>query len=354
MLLIVSGKLFYLCKTQLSEMKHLLFSTLALSLLISSCGELYKEHFDEYKSSLSDQVTTPNPFETNLNPLFLEDDDSTTLIKKGYAIVTETYKYLGPESNHPLTGNHLACKSCHLQSGTKPYSAPYVGVTNRFPNFRNREGRVGSIQDRINGCMERSMNGKKLADDAEEMVAIVAYMAWLSRDTEKNNKIKGKGFLSINLPDRAVNLDHGKEVFDQHCVVCHGHDGQGQKLPDADKTGGYLYPPLWGADSYNHGAGMNRVITAAQFIKGNMPFGTSADNPILSDEEAYDVAGYIDSFDRPLKENTEADFPDKKLKPVSTPYPPYADTFSLDQHKYGPYPPIIEFYKEEYNIVKKK
>jgi len=48
---------------------------------------------------------------------------------------------------------------------------------------------------------------------------------------------------------------------------------------------------------------MHRVLTAAQFIKGNMPLGTTADEPLLSDEEAYDVAGYINSFTRPLKLN---------------------------------------------------
>lgn len=334
-------------------MKQLFIIVISLALTVSSCGDLYKEHIDDYHSPLSDQAKEIDPFKSNLNPLSLEENDSTALIKKGYAIVTETYKYLGPESDHPLAGNHLACKSCHLQSGTKPYSAPYVGVTNRFPNFRNREGKIGTIQDRINGCMERSMNGKRLADDAEEMKAIVAYMTWLSRDTERDNKIEGKGFLTIEIPNRAVDPEHGKQVFEKHCVICHGLDGQGQKFSSTDNKG-YIYPPLWGEDSYNDGAGMNRVITAAQFIKGNMPFGSTADNPILTDEEAYDVAGYIDSFDRPAKANSEVDFPDKKLKPVSTPYPPYADTFSLEQHKFGPFQPIMDYYEREFGIMKKK
>lgn len=99
---------------------------------------------------------------------------------------------------------------------------------------------------------------------------------------------------------------------------------------------------------------MNRVLTAAQFIKGNMPFGVSRDNPKLSDEEAIHVAAYIDSFDRPLKANVEEDFPDKKLKPVSTPYGPWADSFSAEQHKYGPFPPIIDYYQQTYAINKNK
>jgi thiosulfate dehydrogenase len=97
------------------------------------------------------------------------------------------------------------------------------------------------------------------------------------------------------------------------------------------------------------------VITAAAFIKNNMPYLQARwDNPKLSDEEAYHVAGYINSFDRPIKQNTEDDYPDKKLKPISTPYGPWVDSFSPDQHKYGPFPPIISFYKEEYNLSKTK
>lgn len=122
-----------------------------------------------------------------------------------------------------------------------------------------------------------------------------------------------------------------------------------------DSTKGYKYPPLWGADSYNNGAGMHRVITAAQFIKGNMPFGQATwVNPKLTDEEAYHLAGYINSFERPRKSNLEKDYPDLKLKPVSTPYGPWADDFSADQHKNGPFPTIIKYYKLEYGITKSK
>lgn len=136
-----------------------------------------------------------------------------------------------------------------------------------------------------------------------------------------------------------------------HCASCHGFDGQGERNIESNT---YLYPPLWGPDSYNHGAGMHRVLTAAQFIKGNMPLGTTADEPLLSDEEAYDVAGYINSFTRPLKLNPENDFPDKKLKPLSTPYGPWADSFSKEQHKYGPYGEIAAYYQAKYNLKKTK
>jgi thiosulfate dehydrogenase len=99
---------------------------------------------------------------------------------------------------------------------------------------------------------------------------------------------------------------------------------------------------------------MHRVLTAAQFIKGNMPLGTAADEPLLTDEEAFDVAGYINSFDRPIKANAEADFPDRTLKPMSTPYGPWTDDFSPEQHKFGPYAEIATFYEAQYGLKKTK
>jgi len=99
---------------------------------------------------------------------------------------------------------------------------------------------------------------------------------------------------------------------------------------------------------------MNRVITAAQFIKSNMPFGATYQEPILTDEESYDVAGYINQQQRPQKVNPENDFPDLKRKPVSTPYPPYADDFSVQQHQMGPFQPIMEYYMLKYGMKKTK
>ena len=110
-------------------------------------------------------------------------------------------------------------------------------------------------------------------------------------------------------------------------------------------------PPLWGKNSYNIGAGMARVLTATAFIKGNMPFESDVH---LSDEEAFDVAGYINNFERPNKSDSEKDYPDLKLKPVSSPYPPYFDKFSNQQHKFGPYPPMIDFYKKQLGVEKDK
>ena len=184
------------------------------------------------------------------------------------------------------------------------------------------------------------------------MTALVSYLKWIGRNAPKEGKVFGQGFMQINLPNRAVDLENGRAVYKRAmclCVMGVKAKGSRKRTPKS-----YEYPPLWGPDSYNNGAGMSRVITAAQFIKGNMPYGVTYESPMLSDGDAYDVAGYINQQKRPIKVNLELDFPDLKLKPVSTPYPPYIDTFSISEHQLGPFQPIIAYYKQKFNLTKKK
>lgn len=213
------------------------------------------------------------------------------LIRYGYNLVSKTYKYIGPNVQDTLmrfAGNNLACQNCHLDAGRKPGGASFVGVYNRFPNFRKRSGKNGTLEDRINGCMQRSMNGKPLKKDSREMKAIVAYMKWLSSDVPSAKIAEYKGYDAITLPDRVADTVRGHNIFTANCQRCHGANGLGLLNDKMNPALGYVYPPLWGPNSFNNGAGMNRIITAARFIKGNMPFGVNSQHPLLSDAECYD------------------------------------------------------------------
>lgn len=285
----------------------------------------------------------------------LEGQENASLIKLGYEVITRTPQLIGPlakDAQKQFAGNNLTCQSCHLEGGTKPGAGSFVGVFNRFPQYRGREDKIGTLAERIDGCMERSMNGKKLPHNTLEMQAMIAYMKWLSDDVPEDKELIYKGFAKLQLPEVKADINAGKLVFEQHCVSCHGVNGQGVRSSEVSL---YEFPPLWGPDSYNQGAGMHRIITAAEFIKSNMPFlQATLENPVLTDLEAYNVAAYINSFDRPQKSNPELDFPDKKKKPMSTPYGPWSDPFSAEQHKYGPYQPIIKYYKETFDLEKNK
>jgi thiosulfate dehydrogenase len=220
---------------------------------------------------------------------------------------------------------------------------PLTGVWGQFPQYRGREGEVTMLEVRINGCMERSMNGRALPPESREMKAFLVYSKWVSTGIPDGAKLIGSGSLSIKDPDRTADVRHGADVYAQSCAACHGRDGQGLK---AGSGNGYQFPPLWGPDSYNNGAGMARLLTAAAFVRHNMPFGTTYTAPILSDGDAYDVAGFMNSGARPQMANLQKDYPNRLQKPVDTAYGPYADDFTPAHHKVGPYGPIRAQIKE--------
>ena len=168
------------------------------------------------------------------------------------------------------------------------------------------------------------------------MRAILAYFKWLGTDVPKKTVPRGTGLYKLKLPDRATDPGRGKEVYVQKCLSCHQADGQGL-LAAGGKS--YTYPPLWGKHSYNVGAGLYRISAFAGFVKLNMPFGATYLHPQLTDEEAWNVAAFVNSQPRPSKD-LKNDWPDITAKPFDHPFGPYADPFSEQQHKFGPYGPI--------------
>jgi thiosulfate dehydrogenase len=263
----------------------------------------------------------------------------------GRRLFVETPALIGPEVANPAmryAGNNLSCQSCHLLAGTQAFAMPMIGVYATFPAYLGRENDVRTIEDRIEGCMERSMNGRALPWDSREMRAMVAYLQFLSTGTPVGAPTKGRGTPALPLLDRAANVDRGRAVYTTICQACHQADGQGLRKGRKGDAAGYLYPPLWGPDSFNDGAGMHRLISAANFIRANMPFGTTYRAPVLSVEDAWDVAAFINSQPRPRRAHLELDYPDRTKKPVDAPFPPFADAFPLEQHRLGPFKPILD------------
>ena len=275
----------------------------------------------------------------------LPDDKYGQMVRQGKNLMEETYKYVGPEVKDAAkryAGNNLACVSCHVDAGGRKFGNPWVGTFVSFPQYRGREDSISTTEERINGCMERSMNGKKLPLDSEEMKTMTTYLQFLSTGIPVGAKLDGGGTLRLKNLTRAADPVAGKQVYAATCVACHGDNGQGVRRGKAGDANGYMFPPLWGSDSYNNGAGMARITLAAGFIKGNMPSGVTHTSTVLSDEQAFDVSAYINSQPRPVKANLDKDFPARKNKPVDAAFPPYTPGFSAEQHKYGPWQPIAE------------
>lgn len=207
-------------------------------------------------------------------------------IRLGRNIFSDTQTYA-----KKFVGNGLNCVNCHLDAGRKANSAPLWGAYVKYPAYREKNKKVNSYEDRLAGCFRFSMNGTAPAYDSQEMVALVAYSFWLAEGAPTGAQLAGSGYPKLEMPARAPDAARGAAVFNANCVICHGAAGQGTQV-----NGQYVFPPLWGKDSYNAGAGMTRVDTAAEFIKANMPLGKGE---TLSLQEAWDVAQYINSHPRP-------------------------------------------------------
>jgi thiosulfate dehydrogenase len=267
--------------------------------------------------------------------------------RAGRDIIARTTATIGPDAADPakhFSGNGLQCESCHLNAGTKQFGLPLAGVWGVFPQFIARENEVRTLEERINGCLERSMNGRALPSDAPEMKAMLAYIRFISADIPTGRSADGRGAPALPLPQTAADPQHGATVFAQRCALCHQPDGSG--IPAGAPLHAYQVPPLWGPDSYNDGAGMARPITAAAFIHANMPLGADFAHPQLSVPDAFDVAVFIDSQARPHRVGNQLDYPDAALKPADATYPPFSGPFPPSQHLTGPWPPIQQWLKD--------
>ncbi len=255
---------------------------IAASWVVAGCGD-------------SSPASVPAPPATIVAAGFVVPADSEipadqvgASIRRGRAILDNTRDSL---PGH--VGNNLRCTSCHLDVGTRPNAAPWVGVYSRFPQYRSRNDKVNIIEDRINDCFQRSLAGKPLELGGRDLTDIIAYMAFLSRGVAPPGEVPGQGFKRMDplVPDTGA----GRLTYAGQCARCHGANGEGMVNPDPKGVPKY-YPPLWGPRSYTIGAGMARLRTAASFIRYAMPFDLPG---TLTDRQAYDVAGYLVSRDRP-------------------------------------------------------
>jgi thiosulfate dehydrogenase len=201
-------------------------------------------------------------------------------IRRGALLFNETPLYAASHATAKLS-----CASCHAEGGIQPFASPVVGMPALFPMFNERAGHVISLKDRIEECFVRSENGSPLDYQAPEMLALVDYITWLSQPEPNRRSYLGRGLVKLAAltPDPA----HGAALYAAQCAGCHGNDGRGKKP---------MFPPLWGPESFNDGAGMNGIPKMAAYVQHNMPQNRMG---ILSAQDAYDVSAYIHAQPRP-------------------------------------------------------
>lgn len=216
----------------------------------------------------------------------IPENEFGAMIRRGKELFVNTQVLRGE-----FVGNGLTCANCHLDAGKLADSAPMWGAYVNYPAYRSKNKQVNTLAERIQGCFRYSENGAPPPADSDVIKALETYFFWMSKDAPVGVNIKGRGYPELPKPDKAPDVERGRQVFTAHCAICHGADGQGTQA-----EGQYVFPPLWGKDSFNWGAGMHRINTAAQFIKANMPLGQPG---TLSDQQAWDVAAFINSHERP-------------------------------------------------------
>ena len=227
------------------------------------------------------------------DPSTIPDTDDGKAIRRGMAIFTNT-----GTNARDFVGNDLACSNCHLDNGRRGNAAPMWAAWVVYPKYRSKNKQVNDMEDRVKGCFTYSMNAQASPSGGPPPYGspvyrdLEMYFEWLATGAVVGKKMDGAGYPEVPKTKAGHDPQRGAQVFAQNCASCHGVDGQGQR----DVNGRVVFPPLWGPHSYNWGAGMAKVSTAAGFIKANMPLGQTNR---LSDQEAWDVAAFIDSRPRP-------------------------------------------------------
>lgn len=266
------------------------------------------------------------------------------LIRYGRELMLKTNHYIGPDGiNGKYTGSRINCSNCHQDAGTKVFSFDLLTAYSRYPQYRAREGRILSLAERVNNCVMRPLNGKPIPENSREMKAFLAYYQWLDSQVPADKKeLFGKS-VDIRFINRAADPAKGAVVYASRCARCHGANGEGIKTTDGSA---YMYPLLWGDSAYQSGSSMHRIIKMSRWLKANMPYDSARwYKPVLTDEAALDVAAFINDDKQYRPSLPNFDYPQPDQKPIDYGRGPFADTFSAMQHKFGPYQPIIDFWK---------
>jgi len=224
----------------------------------------------------------------------IPDDQFGEMVRYGRDLFVNTQQLRGK-----YVGNDMNCVNCHVDAGRRADSAPLWAAYTMYPAYRKKNDRVNTMEERIQGCFRYSMNGSPPPSGSPELTALITYHYWLAKGAPTGVALEGRGYPKLDAPERQPDIRRGREVFQAQCAICHGDDGMGRMA-----EGEVAFPPLWGEGSYNWGAGMHRVNTAAAFIHANMPLGKPYS---LSEQQAWDVAAYINSHERPQDPRHEGD-----------------------------------------------
>ena len=240
----------------------------------------------------------------------------------GYLYMHHTSETLGPDGNtvYPDTGEPYvttvtACSSCHFTGGHVPFGSPVYQSPSKYqpdpetglgPYFTPL-GYYRDLEDSIIDCFRNCMNAERAPEkDDPVMVALVDYIHWVSdgiidpamkADWKLLPAEAGTGLPSIaGVSSMQADPIRGATLYANECSDCHDEDapGAGEYKVGEERP---RIPALWGLiDGYSRGAAFYRTPVLAAYAQKHMPYG---DPETLSDQDALDIAAYINAPDKP-------------------------------------------------------
>jgi cytochrome c553 len=189
-----------------------------------------------------------------------------------------------------------ACAQCHGPDGDG-IGASFPGISGQQASYLLSQLKAWRAGTRTNDPLGLMKVTADRLTDAEVNALVAYYSARPSAPPTpaQNAQAPVAGNAAIAEGDvysGAAPYQRGAQVYAAKCALCQGDDGTGVTQVD----GRILCPPLWDAESYNWGAGKHKIDTAAAFIRANISLGLGGS---LSDQEAWDVAAFVNSHERP-------------------------------------------------------
>lgn len=218
-------------------------------------------------------------------------------VVKGCNLVVNPRGHMsGPISRLWPTG--LSCQSCHRDAGDRPNAASISHGAVALPHMMTSMSQPIRFDRRVLMCFARSLDSLDLGLDAPELIHINVYANWLAQKEKLPIGVlpPGRGIpLLFDALGKGQSFLAGERVYRSYCQPCHGFAGNGGGVP----FNGRVPPPIAGPESFTRAASTADPFRLAGFVQANMPPGATKDHPVLTDQQALDVAAYLARLGRP-------------------------------------------------------
>lgn len=196
----------------------------------------------------------------------------------------------------PSVYNRFACSTCHATTPDEPADVTLSGYT-LYDSANRADWFLGYSEqylDAVNFCLVYFMRGEAIVPGDPNGDALYEYLASISPDGTAPELQYTFERVLPNIP--RGDADHGKELYDRTCRICHGDKdtGSGRISPETTILNATLsadYDTLFPGTP--HDSVVIEKIRHGQFygIGGNMPFFTQEK---LSDADVGDLLAYLD------------------------------------------------------------